>query len=173
MRKPWAKSPSATCSSPEGFTLLEVLVAVSILALAASTLLVIRNNATQQSFEAFNLRVATQLASTKMQQMLLADDPMTAVGRGEFPQHPRYKWESTVTEMSIGKDIPLLSDVPVKQVTLTVTYPVARGETKSFKWVSLVPPPVELVIEDMAEEDIPDDMLNALEKAGIPFPERK
>ena len=109
---------SRSCSSRSGFTLLEVLVAVAILAVVSSTLLVIRNNSVAQSNEAFNLRIAAQLAADKMRRLEQASLLTTELGAGRFEGRNGFEWEARLNELTLSKEIHLYDEVTIKQVLL-------------------------------------------------------
>jgi len=160
-----------SCSSRKGFTLLEVLVAVAILSIVSTSLLMIRNNSVSQAAEAYNLRRAVMLAAHKMREIEMSEDIMSAQGAGDFPGHPGLEWHVEVMETSLDKGSGALSEVPVNEIRLTITYPSTDGE-KEFQYVSIVPPVIELELEEMQEEEtIPTDVTEELEKLGIPLPD--
>ncbi len=79
---------------PPGFTLLEVLVAVAIVATALVALLSLQGRNIQTIARDRDLNRATFLAQQVMTQTLVAEgfpDPTTKTGN--FPNDPRYRWE--------------------------------------------------------------------------------
>ncbi len=91
-----------------GFTLLEVMVAIAILAIALTTLLGSQSQSMLAAEQAdFSARSAL-LARMKMAE-IIAEDDLTAVSSGDFgEQFPGYSWEVELDDLDVG-DLELLA----------------------------------------------------------------
>jgi general secretion pathway protein I len=82
----------------KGFTLLEVVVALSILAVTFVVLLGLRNRDILQHQEARYITRATLLAQKKMSEVEMAGFPPLGVIAGDFPKpDDTFNWTQTVT----------------------------------------------------------------------------
>jgi len=82
----------------EGFTLLEVMIAISILAIAMVVILGLRNRAIDLNGYARDLTTASLLAQSKMGEWELKGFPDTGETSGEFgKENPDFKWQVIVT----------------------------------------------------------------------------
>ncbi len=94
-----------------GFTLLEVLIAVAILAVSLLAIFHLQSTALLSSARAQKITVATQLARLKMSQVLMQLEE--GMAKGEFPEskedsgifeeekHPDYGWRLKVRKVEI------------------------------------------------------------------------
>ncbi len=81
-----------------GFTLLEVVVAIGILALTFVVLLGLQHRDVALQAYAERLTVATLLARERMMQFEMAGLPTVGEQAGEFlAEHQGYTWRATVT----------------------------------------------------------------------------
>ncbi|HWP35647.1 MAG TPA: type II secretion system minor pseudopilin GspI [Thermodesulfobacteriota bacterium] len=82
-----------------GFTLLEVLVALVVLAVALTALLEAQTLAVRLRSQAQELTLATFLLQDRMTQVLLGPLPEPGTQEGDFgPDYPGYRWEVTVSD---------------------------------------------------------------------------
>jgi general secretion pathway protein I len=95
-----ASRPRAHGSS--GFTLLEVMVAVAILAMVLVTLLGVKNRSMQDVLLADHMTTATLLAKRTMAEMLQQNRAQEGEEEGEYPEDEfkDYKWKKTITFVS-------------------------------------------------------------------------
>ena len=163
------RSPRRTCSDRSGFTLLEVLLAVAILSVVATSLLVVRNNSIAQSADAYNLRVAANLGAMKIRQVTMAENLQAASGSGSYEDYEGFKWSVQVGDVPIPRGLSLQTDESVKQVKVTIQYPTASGE-EELTYLALVPPQVQLVLEEIEPENVPEGVKDDLSKAGLSMP---
>ena len=105
-----------------GFTLLEVMVAMSILAIALVAVLQLQSQSISMSTAARFTTTASFLAQSKMADI----ETDAALGnkslKGDFaPDYPEYKWTVEVTDTKIAK---------LKKIEVNVFHTaLARGET--------------------------------------------
>jgi general secretion pathway protein I len=84
-----------------GFTLLEVLVAVAIVAIALVTFMGLHLRSLDATIRAQDLTTAVLLAQAKMATMGEFPDPGEEQGRFEGPELERFQWSSAVTEHTL------------------------------------------------------------------------
>ena len=107
----------------KGFTLLEVMVAVALIAIALTTLLASQSQRVSFANSAKFETMAALLAQSKMSELVLQGVDTVSGDSGDFGEdYPGYAWEATVSDFSIeGADA--VSDY-LKQIDLTVTWGV-------------------------------------------------
>jgi len=80
-----------------GFTLLEVVVALAILAIALIALLTLRNRDIALQAHARHIVTATALAKLKMEEINRVEGARDQERSGDFGErYPGYRWESTI-----------------------------------------------------------------------------
>ena len=118
----------------KGFTLLEIMIAVAILAVALVTLL---GSQSQSVFFANSAKFETMaalLAQSKMSEITIQHADSLSSDRGDFgDDYPGYAWEATVSDVSIeGMDT--ISNY-LKQIDLTVTWGVFNYNIRLYHYV--------------------------------------
>lgn len=121
-------------SKSDGFTLLEVMVAVSILAIGLSILFVSQSGSLSIATEARFYTVAKMLAASKYAE-LEAEEIVEGSDEGDFgEEHPGYSWELNVERAQFNnlEDLDNL-EPPLMKMELTIvwsgtnfTYPIIR-----------------------------------------------
>ncbi len=93
-----------------GFTLLEVMVAVAILAMVLVTLIGVKNRSMEDVMLADHITTATMLAKRKMTEVLLSGQLAQKEDAGEFPEEEftGYTWK---------QDIALIQPIENMQIT--------------------------------------------------------
>ncbi|HPY74139.1 MAG: prepilin-type N-terminal cleavage/methylation domain-containing protein [Planctomycetes bacterium] len=81
----------------KGFTLLEVMVALSILALATTTLIVVRNNGISQAADSKEQRRLTALLEQKIGELTIGLEKRKG-GVFEEPGYENYIWNTTISD---------------------------------------------------------------------------
>lgn len=81
----------------KGFTLLEVMIALAIIATLLVVTLSLRNRHLQLIGEVRNVTVATLLAQEKMTEVELAGFPDLGEGEGSFEKRPGFAWRRRVS----------------------------------------------------------------------------
>lgn len=87
-----------------GFTLLEVMIAVAILALVIVSLLGLKNRSVQDVMKAEHITTATLLAKRMMNEALVKTPLVIAEEEGDFPEdqygsrYRDYRWKKAVSE---------------------------------------------------------------------------
>jgi general secretion pathway protein I len=119
----------------KGFTLLEVMVAVAIIAIALTTLLGSQSQSVSFANSAKFETMAALLAQSKMSEIAtLSKDRLTS-DSGDFgDDYPGFTWEVTVSDISVG-GITNISDY-LKQVDLTVAWGVYSYELRLYHYVA-------------------------------------
>lgn len=81
-----------------GFTLLEVMVAVAIMAMVLVTLLGLKNNSVQDVLLAEHITTATTLAKLKMVEATMDKPRLPVEDQGEFPEeaYKGFTWKKTI-----------------------------------------------------------------------------
>lgn len=114
-----------------GFTLLEVMVAVAIVAIALSAVYKLYSQAFNMNQSARFYTTATLLAESKLAE--LATQPPSDLGSdaGAFEDdYSDYSWQVTVTEIE-AEDL-ALSQQHLRQIDITITHE-AQGEAFSMR----------------------------------------
>jgi general secretion pathway protein I len=87
-----------------GFTLLEVMVAMSILAIALVAVFQMQSQSISMSTESRFLTTASFLAQSKMADIEAAASLGTRSDQGDFaPDHPDYGWSLIVTDTQLAR----------------------------------------------------------------------
>ena len=111
------------CNNEKAFTLLEVMIAVSIIAIALVALFGSQSRSLSQATEAHFNNVAPMLASLKLAELQSRIIPLEN-NEGDFDDDfPGYTWEIEVSDAQLGSFETLENlQVPLQQVTLTVSW---------------------------------------------------
>ena len=119
----------------KGFTLLEVMVAVALIAIALTTLLGSQSQSVSFANSAKFETMAALLAQSKMSELALRDADELSDDSGDFgDDYPGYAWDVTVSDISIP-GIDAISDY-LKQVDLTVTWGVFSYNLRLYHYVA-------------------------------------
>ncbi len=122
-------------SHNRGFTLLEVMIAVALIAVALVTLLGSQSQSVSFANSAKFETMAALLAQSKMSEITIQDADSLSSDRGDFgDDYPGYAWEATVSGVSI-EGVGALSDY-LKQIDLTVTWGVFRYNIRLYHYVT-------------------------------------
>ena len=117
-----------------GFTLLEVMIAVALIAIALVTLLGSQSQSVSFANSAKFETMAALLAQSKMSEMTIQGADSLSSDSGNFgDDYPGYAWEATVSDISLeGMDT--ISDF-LKQIDLTVTWGVFSYNIRLYHYV--------------------------------------
>lgn len=119
----------------KGFTLLEVMIAVALIAIALTTLLVSQSQSVSFANSAKFETMAALLAQSKMSELTLRDADSLSSDSGDFgDDYPGYAWEAVVSDISI-EGVDNISDY-LKQVDLTVTWGVFSYNLRLYHYVA-------------------------------------
>lgn len=109
MRGTWDKGHGVRLRKrgSHGFTLLEVMVAVAILAIVLVSLLGLKNRGTQDVMFSEHITTATLLAKRMMTETLLTTPIVQKEDEGEFPEEEfkGYTWKMTISPSEIEKTL--------------------------------------------------------------------
>jgi len=96
-----------------GFTLLEVMIAVAILAMVLVSLLGLKNRSMQDVIKAERITTATLLAKRIMTETVIKRPLLPAEDEGEFPDeaYKDYHWKKTIAPTPIPKVMEVRSAV--------------------------------------------------------------
>lgn len=104
-----------------GFTLLEVMIALSIIAIVLVSVLRMQGQTISMN-EAFRFyTIAPQLATSRMNEFRMDPQALDFNSSGDFGEdYPGYQWKAAVQEKTLVT--PENHEIPFKQVDVTVTY---------------------------------------------------
>jgi len=119
-----------------GFTLLEVMIAVALIAISLTTLLGSQAQSVSYANSAKFETMAALLAQSKMSEITIQHADSLSSDRGDFgDDYPGYAWEATVSDVSIeGMDT--ISNY-LKQIDLTVTWGVFKYNIRLYHYVQV------------------------------------
>jgi general secretion pathway protein I len=119
----------------KGFTLLEVMIAVAIIAIALTTLLGSQSQSVSFANSAKFETMAALLAQSKMSELVTLEKNRLTSDSGDFgDDYPGFTWEVRVSDITIG-NIANISDY-LKQVDLTVTWGVYNYNLRLYQYVA-------------------------------------
>ncbi len=122
--------------SNKGFTLLEVMIAVALIAVALVTLLGSQSQSVSYANSAKFETMAALLAQSKMSEILIQDADSLSNDSGDFgDEYLGYAWEATVSDVSI-EGLDTISEY-LKQIDLTVTWGVFNYSTRLYHYVQV------------------------------------
>lgn len=110
------KSPIKYAREKDGFTLVEILVTLTILAAAIPALLQAFTTATRNQALSDNSTTALYLLKFRMAEIEMEGYPDVGQESGEFGENTRYLWRSVV------EDIASEEVENIRRVTVTVTW---------------------------------------------------
>ena len=117
-----------------GFTLLEVMIAVALIAVALVTLLGSQSQSVSYANSAKFETMAALLAQSKMSKILIQDADALSGDSGDFgDDYQGYAWEATVSDVSIA-GLDTISEY-LKQIDLTVTWGVFSYNLRLYHYV--------------------------------------
>ena len=118
----------------KGFTLLEVMIAVALIAVALVTLLGSQSQSVSYANSAKFETMAALLAQSKMSEILIQDADSLSNDSGDFgDEYLGYAWEATVSDVSI-EGLDTISEY-LKQIDLTVTWGVFNYNLRLYHYV--------------------------------------
>ncbi len=119
----------------KGFTLLEVMIAVALIAVALVALLGSQSQSVSFANSAKFETMAALLAQSKMSEITIQDADALSSDSGSFGEnYPGYSWEAKVGDVSI-EGVEAISDY-LKQIDLTVTWGVFSYNIRLYHYVS-------------------------------------
>lgn len=118
----------AKCCREAGFTLLEVLVAVAIVAIALVMLLQLQGRSLDATIQAQDLTTAVLLAQTKMAALGIAPPAGEEQGTYDDPELKKFSWATAVTDHPLD----LAGGVPVTVMQLVVTVYWTDGQQQRY-----------------------------------------
>ena len=117
-----------------GFTLLEVMIAVALIAVALVTLLGSQSQSVSYANSAKFETMAALLAQSKMSEILIQDADSLSNDSGDFgDEYLGYAWEATVSDVSI-ESLDTISEY-LKQIDITVTWGVFNYNLRLYHYV--------------------------------------
>jgi len=117
-----------------GFTLLEVMIAVALIAIALVTLLGSQSQSVSFANSAKFETMAALLAQSKMSEMTIQGADSLSSDSGNFgDDYPGYAWEATVSDVSF-EGLDAISDY-LKQIDLTVTWGVFNYNIRLYHYL--------------------------------------
>ena len=117
-----------------GFTLLEVMIAVVLIAIALVTLLGSQSQSVSFANSAKFETMAALLAQSKMSEITIQNADSLSSDSGDFgDNYPGYTWESDVSDISI-EGLEGISDY-LKQIDLTVAWGAFSYNIRLYHYV--------------------------------------
>jgi general secretion pathway protein I len=111
-----------------GFTLLEVMVALAVLAIALTSIYRLQSQTMMMSASARFYSLAPQLARAKLAEIERQEFKDIAGGSGDFGQdYPGYGWVVTIEDMPTD----LITDKKYHWVAITLT--ISKNEENSYQ----------------------------------------
>ena len=108
-----------------GFTLLEVMAALAVVALALTVLLVERNLAVQRTSRTNDRRAALHLAEEKLNEIVLG---LETGASGEFTDPPGFRWSVEERIETVVAEDP--GGGYLRRIEVTVFFPLRTAEDK-------------------------------------------
>ncbi len=90
-----------------GFTLLEVMLAISVLGVALVVYIELITISLRSIQKASNFTKATFLARTKMEELNMENDLPESAASGYFEDYPDYSWKVEITPIEIDRGSPV------------------------------------------------------------------
>ena len=112
-------------SDKQGFSLIEVLISLAILALAVIVLLVERTRAFQQTMDTHHYRIAVMLSYEKMEELRAGIEEET---EGTFEGREGYTWQ--VVQETVPMTIAEETQLEMTKWKLTVEYTTSKGRSQ-------------------------------------------
>lgn len=118
----------------KGFTLLEVMVAVALIAVALTTLLGSQSQSVSFANSAKFETMAALLAQSKMSEITSQDAEELRSDSGDFgDDYPGYTWEVSVSDLNF-EGLTNISDY-LKQIDLTVSWGVFNYNLRLYHYI--------------------------------------
>ena len=121
-------------ASNTGFTLLEVMIAVALIAIALTALLGSQAQSVSFANSAKFETMAALLAQSKMSEIVMEADAFSSDSGNFGEDYPGYAWEATVSDISM-EGIDDISDY-LKQIDLTVSWGVFSYNLRLYHYVA-------------------------------------
>jgi len=143
------QKPKKSNNKQSGLTLVEIMVAVTIISLAVAVILVNINRDFDSAIDSHNLRIVKMLATKKMEDVLLFYNSEDQSGgmdaSGDFSEegYPQFSWSVEEEELNLTTEEEIQDgeeDRIVYKVTLTVTYKKKDGTDAEYRLSAVVEP---------------------------------
>jgi prepilin-type N-terminal cleavage/methylation domain-containing protein len=142
------------CASVKAFTLLEVLAALAILALASSSVLFVINRCMASTANSAIRMEAFQVARENLEKVLVAESVSESVEYGTSELYPSISWRTVIEAFSE----PVTGQMWVRAVC-SADYIDATGETQTLELIHWI----GTLTDQQAERLLDDEDLEALE----------
>jgi len=120
----WNRRP-AECpghAAPAGFTLLEVMVALTIVSLVLVSLLRLHLLSLDATMRAQDLTTAVQLAQSRMTALGPFPDPGEERGRFDTPELAKFHWQTVVTEHKLETTESGQTNIELRHIEVTIRW---------------------------------------------------
>jgi general secretion pathway protein I len=129
---PRLKDSKTRIRGMQGFTLIEIVVALAILAVGLMVIMELFSGGQRSARVSEDVTKATWHGQTKMEEMLMTQELTEGVTEGTFDS--QFSWKSEVKKVtpSLGQDDETKSSVPVDlyQIMVTVSWPWGAGSRR-------------------------------------------
>jgi general secretion pathway protein I len=128
--------PAKANKLTSGFTLLEVMVSLAIIAIVLVSLLISQSRSVSLQDETKFNTTATLLAQKKVSEIEAKKDNDLASDSGDFGEDfPNYSWEVTVQDVTLaGADITLSGAEEFTKYLKQVDLKIHRGDNKHYQY---------------------------------------
>lgn len=129
-------------SKPQaGFTLLEIMVSVTIIGIALVTLIGSQSQSVSIATISRFDTTASLLAQQKMTELFLGGFDNLSPGNGDFGEDfPEYQWEVEVSDLTEDETGITGSEGILRAVDLTISLGLEGGQSYIFRQVMMAPP---------------------------------
>ena len=118
-------NPHESITDDDGFTLVEILVTLTVLSIALPVLMYSFRNAAQGQALSENRTTAVNLLKLRMAEIELGGYPDIGENDGEFGENSRFRWRSSVQDVT-SEEIEKL-----RRITVTIMWQ-EQGKEKSM-----------------------------------------
>ena len=162
------KNPFYRRTDNSAFTLIEVVMAVTIITVTFATVLTVMNRCLEAAIDNRTRMQAFELARENMEKLLALDSVSDQAEFGTSEKNPDIQWTSVVETFTEPAD----SEMWV-QAVCSATYTDSKGAEQSIElnhWLSEVPKNIQKMITAQKEKELELMEMYGVDKFGEPVP---
>jgi type II secretory pathway pseudopilin PulG len=160
------KNPFYRRTDDSAFTLIEVVMAVTIITVTVATVLTVMNRCLEAAIDNRTRMQAFELARENMEKLLALDSVSDQAEFGISEKNPDIQWTSVVETFTEPAD----SEMWVRAVC-SATYTDSKGQEQSIElnhWLSEVPKNIQKMITAQKEKELELMEMYGIDKFGEP-----